>query len=72
MPCARSMPRVPRSLLVRLAAPPEVVGAAAEERLGAIPAGNGTFEIPGPPDRQPSVALTLSTKAARGATRRMR
>ena len=68
MPCARSMPRVPRSSLVRLAAPPEVVGAAAEERLGAIPAGNGTFEIPGPPERQPSVALTLSLRATADGT----
>jgi MFS family permease len=62
------MPRVRRSSLVRLAAPPEVVGAAAEERLGAIPAGNGTFEIPGPPDRQPSVALSLSLTAAADGT----
>ena len=68
MPCARSMPRVPRSSLVRLAAPPEVVGAAAEERLGAIPAGNGTFEIPGLPDRQPSVTLTLSLTATADGT----
>ncbi len=68
MPCARSMPRVPRSSLVRLAAPPEAVGAAAVERLGAVPAGNGTFEIPGPLDRQPSVALALSLTAADDGT----
>src|SRR5258707_473910 len=53
------MPRVPRSSLVRLAAPPEVVAAAALERLGAIPTGDGTVATPAPPHQQASIALAF-------------
>ncbi len=53
------MPRVPRSSLVRLAAPPDAVAAAAVERLGARPAGDGTYEVAAPPDEQPAIGLTL-------------
>src|SRR5438552_17214411 len=66
MACARSMPRVPRSSLVGLAATPDAVGAAAVERLGAIPAGDGTFEVPPPPDQQPSIALAPHVAPAGG------
>ena len=59
MACARSMPRVPRSSLVRLAAPPDAVAAAAVERLGARPVGDGTYDVAAPPDEQPAIALTL-------------
>jgi len=62
------MPRVPRSSLVRLAAPPEAVVAAAVERLGAIPAGCGTLEVPPPPDQQPSIALALRLTQSDGGT----
>ena len=59
MACARSMPRVPRSSLVRLAAPPDAVAAAAVERLGAHRVGDGTYEVAAPPDEQPAIGLTL-------------
>jgi MFS family permease len=59
MAYARSMPRVPRSSLVRFAAPPDALAAAAVERLGARPAGDGGYEVAAPPDAQPAIELTL-------------
>src|SRR5882672_8082960 len=66
MACARSMPRVPRSSLVRFAAPPDEVAAAAVERLGARPAGDGAYEVAAPPDAQPAIELTLRLTPAAG------
>ena len=66
MACARSMPRVPRSSLVRFAAPPDGVAAAAVERLGARPAGDGAYEVAAPPDAQPAIELTLRLTPAAG------
>ncbi len=65
------MPRVPRSSLVRLAAPPDAVADAAVEHLGARPAGVGTaatFEVDEPVDRQPAISLTLLTTPVDGGT----
>jgi MFS family permease len=63
------MPRVARSSLVRLAARADLVGNAAVEHLHAVPSGTpGTFEVDGPADRQPSIALRIVvTPAASGA-----
>jgi MFS family permease len=59
------MPRVPRSSLVRLAAPPDVVGAAAAAHLDArsseVP---GRLEVAEPVDRQPAIALRLDLTPA--------
>jgi len=66
---ARSMPRVPRSSLVRLAASPEAVVAAATAHLDARPAdAPGHLEIAEPPDRQPAIALGLDLAPAGGGT----
>src|SRR3954452_16635223 len=66
--CARSMPRVPRSSLVRLAATPETVGSAAVERLRATLAGSGEYEVAPPPDHQPAIALRLALTGVEGRT----
>jgi MFS family permease len=66
MACARSMPRVPRSSLVRFAAPPDAVATAAVERLGARPAADGAYEVAAPPDAQPAIELTLRWAPAAG------
>jgi MFS family permease len=58
------MPRVARSLLVRLAAPPRVVGAAAIDRLGATPTDERELEVPAPLDRQPAISITLTLTPA--------
>jgi MFS family permease len=54
------MPRVPRSSLVRLAATPDAVSAAAIEHLSATPIDDGILELAGRPDQQPSISLTLT------------
>jgi MFS family permease len=63
------MPRVARSSLVRIAATADQVGNAAVQHLHAVAStAPGTFEIPGPPERQPSIALRIVvTPAASGA-----
>jgi MFS family permease len=53
------MPRVPRSSLVRLAASPDAVVAAALERLGAVREPDGTFVVAAPFDSQPAIVLSL-------------
>jgi MFS family permease len=59
------MPRVPRSSLVRLAAPPDAVGAAAAAHLDARSAGApGRLEVAEPVDRQPAIALGLDLTPA--------
>jgi MFS family permease len=59
------MPRVPRSSLVRLAASPDAVGAAAAAHLDARPADvPGRLEVAEPVDRQPAIALTLELTPA--------
>src|SRR5882724_10921457 len=61
------MPRVARSSLVRLAARADLVGNVAVEHLHAVPSGTpGTFEIDGPGDRQPSIALRIVVTGAAG------
>jgi MFS family permease len=63
------MPRVPRSSLVRLAAPPDAVGSAAVAHLAARPASApGRLEIAEPVDRQPAIALDLDLTPADGGT----
>ena len=62
------MPRVARSLLVRLAARPDAVGAAAVDRLGAIPTGAQAFEVPAPLDRQPAITIALDLAGTDRAT----
>lgn len=63
------MPRVPRSSLVRLAAPPDAVADAAVEHLGARARGPaGTLEVDEPVDRQPAISLTLVMTPADSAT----
>jgi MFS family permease len=57
--CARSMPRVARSSLVRLAVPIDAVSAAVVDRLGAHPDGDTRFVVAPPPDAQPAITLTL-------------
>ena len=63
------MPRVPRSSLVRLAAPPDAVGAAAIAHLDARSTGEpGQLEIDEPADRQPAIALGLDLTPAGNGT----
>ena len=62
------MPRVPRSSLVRLAASPDAVRAAATEHLGAHPLANGTLEVPAPPDQQPAISLALTVTGTADAS----
>jgi MFS family permease len=63
------MPRVARSSLVRLAATPAAVIAAAVDALGAVPTAiAGTLGVAGPPDRQPSIALRIETRPASDGT----
>jgi MFS family permease len=63
------MPRMPRSSLVRLAAPPDAVSAAATEHLDARSAGTpGRLEIAEPVDRQPAIALGLDLTPAGDGT----
>ncbi len=63
------MPRVPRSSLVRLAAPPDAVVSAAVEQLGAVPGPDGTFVVAAPSDTQPAIVLTLAHPSGPGRHR---
>jgi MFS family permease len=59
------MPRMPRSSLVRLAASPDAVSAAATAHLDARSAGApGRLEVAEPVDRQPAIALGLDVEPA--------
>jgi MFS family permease len=62
------MPRVTRSLLVRLAAPPAAVGAAAIDRLGATSTDERELEVPAPLDRQPAITVTLALEGTDAGT----
>ena len=59
------MPRVPQSSLVRLAAAPDAVRAAAVERLGAVAvagADDRVLTIAAAPGRQPEIEITLTVQ----------
>jgi MFS family permease len=63
------MPRVPRSSLVRLAASPDAVAAAATAHLDAHSVGTpGRLEVAEPVDRQPAIALGLDVESAGDGT----
>jgi len=61
---ARSMPRVARSSLVRLAAPSDAVSAAAVDRLGAASTTPGMLVVAPLPNAQPPITLTLELTPA--------
>ena len=63
------MPRVPRSSLVRLASPPERVAAAAVDRLGATPSGDGLLHVAALHDTQPAIDVTLRLETDGTGTR---
>src|SRR5450755_2081528 len=74
MAYVRSMPRVPRSSLVRLAAPPDAVAAATVERLGATlgPTGSPTRSTTGRPTTTFVVAAPVDRQLVGIAHRRTR